>query len=105
MAERLRAGGRPGVARILNEVVLNQVLVRFEPAAAATPTRSPRAVVTRVQRDGTCWAGGTAGTASDGACGSPSPTGRRREEDIDRSAHAILRLRARGSGDDGGEER
>jgi glutamate/tyrosine decarboxylase-like PLP-dependent enzyme len=48
MAERLRA--IPG-AEVLNEVVLNQVLVRF---GAATPQ-----VVARVQEEGTCWLGGT----------------------------------------------
>ena len=47
--------------RILNEVVLNQVLVQFRPpngddAAAASLTQK---VIARVQDDGTCWAGGT----------------------------------------------
>lgn len=41
--------------RILNEVVLNQVLVRFGDDDEAT-----RAVVAAVQRDGTCWLSGTA---------------------------------------------
>jgi glutamate/tyrosine decarboxylase-like PLP-dependent enzyme len=43
----------PGV-RIANEVVLNQVLVRFGDDDAHT-----RAVIDRVQRDGTCWLSGT----------------------------------------------
>lgn len=43
----------PGV-RILNEVVLNQVLVRFDDDDQAT-----REVVTGVQGDGTCWVSGT----------------------------------------------
>jgi len=43
----------PGI-EILNDVVLNQVLLRFRDADAAT-----RAVITLVQRDGTCWLGGT----------------------------------------------
>ena len=55
MAERL--GADPAV-RILNEVVLNQVLVRFEDphwdADALT-----RAVIAGVQQEGTCWLGGT----------------------------------------------
>jgi glutamate/tyrosine decarboxylase-like PLP-dependent enzyme len=51
IADRLRA--EPGVA-ILNDVVLNQVLVRFGDDDAATD-----AVVARVQEDGTCWLGGT----------------------------------------------
>jgi glutamate/tyrosine decarboxylase-like PLP-dependent enzyme len=40
--------------RILNDVVLNQVLVRFGDDDALT-----RAVVTGVQEEGTCWASGT----------------------------------------------
>jgi glutamate/tyrosine decarboxylase-like PLP-dependent enzyme len=46
-------GAEPGV-EILNEVVLNQVLVRFGDSDELT-----RAVVDRVQRDGTCWLSGT----------------------------------------------
>ena len=46
-------GAEPGV-RILNDVVLNQVLVRFDDDDQAT-----RDVVTGVQRDGTCWVSGT----------------------------------------------
>lgn len=51
MAELLRK--QPGV-KILNDVVLNQVLVRFQDSDEAT-----RAVIDRVQQDGTCWLGGT----------------------------------------------
>jgi glutamate/tyrosine decarboxylase-like PLP-dependent enzyme len=51
MAARLAA--EPGI-RILNDVVLNQVLVRFGDDDATT-----RAVVARVQGEGTCWLGGT----------------------------------------------
>ena len=39
---------------ILNDVVLNQVLVRFRNSDEFT-----RAVITHVQQDGTCWLGGT----------------------------------------------
>jgi glutamate/tyrosine decarboxylase-like PLP-dependent enzyme len=39
---------------VLNDVVLNQVLVRFQDSDEET-----RAVITRVQQDGTCWLGGT----------------------------------------------
>src|SRR5712691_7689834 len=56
MAERLRAV--PG-AEILNDVVLNQVLVRFRPAAGGDPGAFTQAVIARVQQDGTCWLGGT----------------------------------------------
>jgi glutamate/tyrosine decarboxylase-like PLP-dependent enzyme len=51
MAKRLAAD--PAV-RILNDVVLNQVLVRFGDDDALT-----QEVVRRVQADGTLWAGGT----------------------------------------------
>jgi glutamate/tyrosine decarboxylase-like PLP-dependent enzyme len=53
-------GREPGV-EVRNEVVLNQVLVRFagpgdDDAAADARTRE---VIAAVQRDGTCWLGGT----------------------------------------------
>lgn len=44
---------------ILNEVVLNQVLVRFQSRGAGDSDALTRAVITRVQQEGTCWAGGT----------------------------------------------
>jgi glutamate/tyrosine decarboxylase-like PLP-dependent enzyme len=40
--------------KILNDVVLNQVLVRFHDSDEGT-----RSVIERVQQDGTCWLGGT----------------------------------------------
>jgi glutamate/tyrosine decarboxylase-like PLP-dependent enzyme len=43
----------PGV-EVLNDVVLNQVLVRFDDDDGATD-----AVIAAVQADGTCWLGGT----------------------------------------------
>ena len=49
MAERLAAGG----ATIHNDVVLNQVLVGFDDLSTTD------AVIEEVQRDGTCWLGGT----------------------------------------------
>jgi len=51
MAGRLAA--QDGV-EVLNEVVLNQALVRFGDDDAATTS-----VIERVQHDGTCWLGGT----------------------------------------------
>jgi glutamate/tyrosine decarboxylase-like PLP-dependent enzyme len=51
MADAL--GSEPGI-EILNDVVLNQVLVRFSDDDAVT-----RAVIRRVQEDGTCWLGGS----------------------------------------------
>ena len=60
MAERLAA--IPG-ARIVNDVVLNQVLVQLPGGDDAN-----RAAVAAVQRDGTCWLGGT--TWNDRVCAS-----------------------------------
>ena len=60
MADGLR--GAEGVT-ILNDVVLNQVLVRFSPPAAdgddAATDAFTRRVIAAVQADGTCWLGGT----------------------------------------------
>ncbi len=53
-------GAEPGI-EILNDVVLNQVLVRF-----GDDDETTREVVRRVQEDGTCWLGGT---DLAGACG------------------------------------
>jgi glutamate/tyrosine decarboxylase-like PLP-dependent enzyme len=83
MADKLAAGG----ASIENDVVLNQVLVGFGDDARTDQ------IIEAVQRDGTCWLGGT------------TWRGRRlmrisvsnwttAEEDIDRSAEAILRIAA-----------
>jgi glutamate/tyrosine decarboxylase-like PLP-dependent enzyme len=80
IAERLAA--EPGVA-IVCDVVLNQVLVRFGDDDAAT-----EAVIERVQRDGTCWLGGTVwhGVAAMRISVSGWQT---TEDDADRSAAAI----------------
>jgi glutamate/tyrosine decarboxylase-like PLP-dependent enzyme len=62
LALRFAAGleGAPGV-RILNDVVLNQVLVRFDdPSGGAGPGDARTdAVIAAVQADGTLWLGGT----------------------------------------------
>jgi len=78
-----RLGAEPGV-EILNDVVLNQVLVRFDGNDART-----RAVVERVQRDGTCWLGPTVwrGVAAMRISVSSWQT---TEADVDRSTAAIL---------------
>jgi len=61
-ARRFAAGlaDAPG-ARILNDVVLNQVLVRFEDPSGdvAAGDRRTDAVIAAVQADGTLWLGGT----------------------------------------------
>jgi len=56
IADRLRLA--PGV-EVLNDVVLNQVLVRFTPRSGGDADAFTREVVQRVQRDGTCWLSGT----------------------------------------------
>jgi glutamate/tyrosine decarboxylase-like PLP-dependent enzyme len=86
MADRLSA--RPGV-RILNEVVLNQVLARFAPAGVTDADAFTRAVVARVQRDGTCWMAGTRWHGMDAMRISVSNWSTT-EADVDRSADAIL---------------
>ena len=94
MADRLAEG--PGV-EILNDVVLNQVLVRFtaggDEEAADARTRE---VIAAVQRDGTCWLGGTTwhGVA---AMRVSVSNWRTTQDDIDRSAEAILRCAAVGA--------
>lgn len=74
---------------VLGEVVLNQVLVRFGDDDAHT-----RAVIDRVQRDGTCWMSGTTwdGRAAMRISVSNWMT---TADDVDRSAEAILHHHAR----------
>jgi glutamate/tyrosine decarboxylase-like PLP-dependent enzyme len=82
--------------RILNDVVLNQVLVRIEPKgglpdslARGDADAATRAVIAAVQQEGTCWLGGTTwqGMAAIRVSVANWST---TEEDIDRSAQAIL---------------
>jgi len=89
MADGLR--GEPGVT-ILNDVVLNQVLVRFEPpdgGGGEAADAFTRAVIAAVQADGTCWLGGTTwhGMAAMRISVSNWST---TEADADRSVEAIL---------------
>ena len=80
-ADRLNDAGY----RVLNDVVLNQVLVSFGDDATT------RRVVSEVQREGTCWCGGTVwhGTAAMRISVSSWAT---TEADVDRSAEAIIRI-------------
>jgi glutamate/tyrosine decarboxylase-like PLP-dependent enzyme len=91
MADRLAGGPR---VRILNDVVLNQVLVRFdaevEDEDGARADERTRAVIEAVQRDGTCWLGGTTWQGRAAMRISVS-SWRTTEDDIDMSAEAILR--------------
>ncbi len=85
MAELLQRDKR---VDILNDVVLNQVLVRFGNDDDLT-----RKVITRAQQEGTCWMAGTTwhGMAAMRISVSNWATS---EEDIERSAAAILRAAA-----------
>jgi glutamate/tyrosine decarboxylase-like PLP-dependent enzyme len=90
-AERL--GRAPGV-HVLNEVVLNQVLVRFEPPGGGDSDAFTREVIARVQAEGTCWLGGSRWKNQDVMRISVSGWNTT-EEDVDRSAAAILRCAGR----------
>jgi glutamate/tyrosine decarboxylase-like PLP-dependent enzyme len=83
-AEGLAAAGH----RVLNEVVLNQVLVSFG------DDERTRRVIAALQADGTCWCGGTVwqGKAAMRISVSSWAT---TEEDVERSLAAMLRV-ARG---------
>ncbi|HEX3224460.1 MAG TPA: pyridoxal-dependent decarboxylase [Gaiellaceae bacterium] len=78
-AELLEAGG----ATVLNEVALNQVLVRFG------DDESTRETIARVQQDGTCWLSGTDWFGEHAMRISVS-NWRTTAEDVERSASAIL---------------
>jgi glutamate/tyrosine decarboxylase-like PLP-dependent enzyme len=91
-AEQL--GRAPGV-QVLNEVVLNQVLVRFEPPGGGDADAFTREVIARVQADGTCWLGGSRWRGQDVMRISVSGWSTT-EEDVDRSVSAILRCAGRG---------
>ena len=90
MADRL--GAADGV-EVINDVVLNQVLVRFTPPTGSTTDAFTREVMTRVQAGGEAWMGGTiwhGGFAIRISVSNWSTS----EADIDRTADAILRAAA-----------
>ena len=91
MAERL--GATDGV-EILNEVVLNQVLVRFSPSDGGDADAFTRDVMTHVQEEGEAWMGGTTWQGK-GAMRISVSNWSTTEADIDRTADAILRAAAR----------
>jgi len=70
-------------ADVLNDVVLNQVLVRFGDGGRT------RAVIAAVQEEGTCWLGGTEWNGEHAMRISVS-NWRTTDEDVDRSVRAIL---------------
>jgi glutamate/tyrosine decarboxylase-like PLP-dependent enzyme len=82
---RLAAAGmaRCESIEILNDVVLNQVLLRVHGADTAT-------VIDRAQRDGTCWLGGTSWQGEPAIRFSVSNWSTT-DDDISRSVTAIIR--------------
>ncbi len=84
LATRLRADDR---LEILNDVVLNQVLIRVRGTDADARTKQ---MVERLQQEGTCWASGTTWHGMSAlrlSVSNYSTTGK----DIDRTAEAILK--------------
>ena len=75
--------------RILNDVVLNQVLIRVVPAAG-DPDAATRAALKLVQEEQICWLGGSHWHDMDAMRISVSNWSTT-EEDIDRSADSIIR--------------
>jgi glutamate/tyrosine decarboxylase-like PLP-dependent enzyme len=91
MAERL--GAADGV-EILNDVVLNQVLVRFTPPAGGDADDFTREVMGRVQDEGEAWMGATTWHGM-GAIRISVSNWSTTEADIDRTAAALLRAAGR----------
>lgn len=75
---------------ILNQVVINQVLVRFRPVSGGNSDEFTKTVIRGVQEEGTCWAGGTTWHGMQAMRISVSNWSTT-ETDIDRSAQAILK--------------
>ena len=95
-AQRFAAGLRDAGFEILNDVVLNQVLVAFGDDATTA------GVIRGVQREGTCWCGGTSWdgrTAMRISVSSWATT----DDDVERSLAAIVRVaeEVRGQARDG----
>lgn len=85
LAERFAAGLRAAGFTVLNEVVLNQVMVSF---GSAEKTQK---VIAEVQREGTCWCGGTQWQGHTAMRISVS-NWQTTEEDVDRSLEAVVRI-------------
>jgi glutamate/tyrosine decarboxylase-like PLP-dependent enzyme len=82
-------GAAPNV-EVLNDVVLNQVLVRFLDDAGDHDACT-RAVIEAVQDDGTCWLSGTTWHGM-GAMRVSVSNWATTSEDVERSLEAILRV-------------
>jgi glutamate/tyrosine decarboxylase-like PLP-dependent enzyme len=85
LATRFADGLEDAGFEVLNDVTLNQVLVSFGSDART------RAVIDAVQRDGTCWAGGTHWHGREAMRISVSNWSTT-SDDVDRSLEAIIRL-------------
>ena len=71
--------------QILNDVIINQVLVSFGDAETTNK------IISEIQRDGTCWCGGTVWqgkTAMRISVSSWATT----DEDVEKSLEAIIRI-------------
>jgi len=86
-AARFADGLRGAGYAVLNDVVLNQVLVSFGDAETTS------AVIEAIQRDGTCWCGGTVWQGRTAMRISVSSWATS-DEDVDRSLAAMLRVAA-----------
>lgn len=84
-------GAHPGI-EVLNDVVLNQVLVRFLHPDGGDSDELTRTVVSRVQADGTCWLSGT--TWKGRAAMRISISGwSTTDDDVDQSVAAIIKAK------------
>jgi glutamate/tyrosine decarboxylase-like PLP-dependent enzyme len=84
-AKRFAEGLRSAGYQILNDVVINQVLVSFGDAETTNK------IISEIQRDGTCWCGGTVWqgkTAMRISVSSWATT----DEDVEKSLEAIIRI-------------
>ncbi len=88
LARRFARGLAEGGATVANDVVLNQVLVDF-----GDDSKTDR-VIDAVQRDGTCWMGGTTWRGRRLMHVSVSNWSTT-EADVDQSVNAVLRIAAR----------
>jgi glutamate/tyrosine decarboxylase-like PLP-dependent enzyme len=95
-AERFATGFREAGYRVLNDVVINQVLVSFG------DQETTRRVIAGIQEDGTCWCGGTVWQGQPAMRISVSSWATT-EEDVERSLAAMLRVAAQETGINHGE--
>jgi glutamate/tyrosine decarboxylase-like PLP-dependent enzyme len=95
-AERFATGFREAGYRVLNDVVINQVLVYFG------DEETTRRVIAGIQEDGTCWCGGTVWQGQPAMRISVSSWATT-EDDVERSLAAMLRIAGQETGINHGE--